>query len=426
MHMLWKQPGVLESGRAGAAAPSIRVREYIAAQSDATVRASLRKLVRGRPWMYVTFQEFHASLAALAARLQPVLDEHIRAGGVVCFMVEHVHKSSFWVLVLVLRLMQPWLRRCAQASDADGGTLAFAVGDNMMSVMRKLPQSTTLAVLVDDVTYSGEQLSTYHVRLRAQWAATHPRAPGLKTVVAVPFMSPPSLRAFEGASAVMHERLLPALLHGRPLQRTLTQDLFLCDARGRVRSLWFDVLGVRPSHAVALFEHKIADGLSIPSRWLHIGACVGPEHVRALLIAPGRPAALMVQKLLTEVPSLRSGAASQMDVARAVCSKLETSSAFARRFCLPIITLRPPTLQAPPYIPLLPPEYCNEAYQQFLQRSICSAERSRTIRGRKDGVQGDGDPRALQEARMYLQLPECQAPPYRRKRYLAATLRARA
>jgi len=288
---------------------SIRYNEYVARQPSAAVQASLKRLIKNRDWRYVSFAEFSRTLYAVARRFFASLRSSSRgrkraaAPPAVCFVVDSLSngiKSSFWVFVLMMLSMTG---PDGEIEDGLYSNMWLAVDDEganggLYRAFSQLPKGTRL-VLVDDATYSGDQLSRFLAIVKESWinvwdgsgSTAVSRVP--RVTVIVPFMSLNSIRILKGVGGkattiVNHETFAP-LFHGRPLSRVLSSDLYLEGATrlGKTyHSLYFDVLGILPTNSLFLFEHKVADQLSIPDVWLKVGPCVSPKVTVAYRLRP--------------------------------------------------------------------------------------------------------------------------------------------
>lgn len=386
--------------------PRIRIDEYIAAQKSETVRTSLEWLMRNREWVYVSFAEFLRQLRDMAQRL---IKSVVQRKGPVCFVVDSVSKSSFWVLALVMHLVPDAQRllddgRAYLAVDNSGGN------GGLSSAFSKLPhlQSTTLVVL-DDAAYSGEQLASFIYNVVKQWrfavGGKTSRPPHL--TVGVPFVTESAYRLLQKHSDAIHTSVhVRGLFNRRTVESVLASDLFLSRRGGMLfteyRSLYFDVLGLRPTNTLLVFEHKIADGLSIPHRWLQTGPFVPPGVQAAYRVRQthvSRIAAMLKREIKEQRSidviqgSLDRIAAKETyhrDVARRVAELMHTP-AFRNEF-MERIDMDVGDLPAKPqYMPLLPPEFCTPRYRQY-------------VRLHAHNLGGEA----------YAYMPDCRRPPYKR------------
>ena len=379
-------------------APEVRMRQYIEAQASPVVRDALRRLVGARKWRYVSFSEFLDATRATTARLMVAL---AATKGPVCFVIDDVSKSSHWVLALCMHMARDAMRALAKQHRLhmvvdDGGAIRPA--------FERLPDNTTL-VLMDDATYSGEQISYFmSVTLRA-WRASHRGKDPAGLFVHVPYVCRPSMRFFKAATAVFNHETFDNLFQRRRVVDVLCADLFL-ERRNPMfteyQSLFFDVLALQPTNALIMFEHKIADGLSIPNRWLHAGPCVSPDFTAAYVVRPGAAAELAAFLATTPVhvfDNPKRKAANPRDASRRVIEMMQ-SPAFRRRF-MDRARIDPPPPTAPLFFPLLPPEFCEARYQRFMRRHLHG---SASARGHNHHL---------------FNPPDCRKPPYKRSSYKA-------
>jgi hypothetical protein len=374
--------------------PGVRVEEYVRAQASATVREAVERLCRGRRWRYVPFAEFMESLRATSALLMRRL---LKAKGPVCFVIDDLGKSSFFVLGVALHLA-----REGAAKLFERGRVHVALeneGGGLRAAFQSLPDDTTL-VLSDDATYSGEQLSYLLATVQRHWRETHSAKKARRVVVHVPYMSAPSLRLFKSAD-VIHAATFPSLLYRRSAAGVLADDVYLVrrgSAFAEYQSLYFDFLGLMSTNTLMIFEHKVADGLSIPHRWLHLGPCVGAEYRSAYKVRPERAKELaaLIEAQIREADyaatygHLVRGGVDHREVSRRAVGMMH-SRAFRDRY-MTRVALEAPATGAPRNVPLLSPEFCDERYRRFMERHIDS-------------------PRGL------FNVPDCRRPPYQRTSY---------
>ena len=403
--------------------PSVRIDEYINAQRSPYVKESVRRMMKNREWRYISFREFLETLTRVTQRMFEYLDHARNRGKRVCFVIDDLHKSSFWVLGMSLHILLERVSveyasaearkrktneifdRFAIAVDSDG---AFG---GMMEAFKKLPNETIL-VLMDDATYSGEQLTYIYNLEVSNWIASAKAHANPKphVVVCVPFMAEPSLRLFGGAK-LFHEVKFTSLFHRRRVGDVLSMDLYLESSSrtaayttfSEYQSFFFDFLGIMPPNTLLFFEHKIADGLSIPNRWLHFGPCVGSEFKHAYRVKPSRIQDLVkfLRKDMRKEQQ-QQGDYSQLagmvhkDMARRVSTLLH--SPVFRKYFMERVSLDPPHLPTTPkhfprFVPLLPPEHCGPRYRRALERKL-------------HGQYGS-----------FYGLPDCRKPPYKRQSF---------
>jgi hypothetical protein len=281
----------------------------------------------------------------------------------------------------------------------------------LKEMLAVLPSDTQL-VLMDDATYSGVQLSYFHDTVRDRWEDLPPpkgtpltgRSP---LIVAVPFMSLPSVAIFTNSlrksTELIHSSTFSALMHRRTLPYVLSGDLYLETTFDGMpvayESLYFDFLGILPTNTLIIFEHKFADALSIPNRWLQTGPCVPPSIERAFRVRSDRLAELTailkadVEAATTgkhqqqpskggkkgnakavgwvgspspTVDSVLSPALRIMHRASRRLLYLMQSSRFRKKY-MTAVTLTHASTPGPRFLPLIPPEYCDPRYQRYVQ-----------------------------------------------------------
>lgn len=387
--------------------PQVRMKEYLDAQGSPHVRAAVEAFMKGHEWTFVKFRDFMVQVEALSRRLFGELCTTKATH--VCFLVDSLHKSSFWVFLLALHLTEA----------TEGGELmkrrkvALVVDDagGMEHAFARLPPKDTVMVLMDDAVYSGEQLSRFLARAIDRWRAVHRGPLPFRPKVMVPFMSRSAVKLFRDAD-LMHAVLFTGLFYRRTVPASLSVDLFL-ERKGPLfseyTSLLFDFLGVMPTNTLLLFEHKIADALSLPHRWLVTGPCVVPSTCKvAYRVKPDalpEVTAMMQAELkaakaathFTDAFELSSYALLKIplhrDAARYV-TRMMQSDRFRERFMerVPLeFPSKKPMPAMPAFVPLMPPEYCEQKYRRYLQRHI-----------------GDG---------FAFQPPDCRKPPYKRNSF---------
>lgn len=423
-------------------APDIQIKEYMAAQAWPMVRDSIQVLLRRRQWLYVSFERFLGELKELAHQL---LTDLIREQGAdphrwVVFVVDEVAKSSMWVFALIMLLAPPEamrllaMKRIALAVDtASGGGIVRAF-HSLCAPPFNVRRATL--VFADDAAYSGQQLSFMYHTATALWHKTVSAAASasakedaknkskksgsgsrsgtkspvvlqmqmqMRAVVAVPFIAQPAMRMFNGADVMMRQQV-PGLLTRRSVVGLLCADLFLVRSRRGMfteyHSLYFDVLGVRPTNTLLVFQHKIADSLSIPHKWLHVGPCVPPDTRVMYRLRPDKAQSIVdlvrrdLSEQLADTAHMEGSAMQLRIITRRICQLMHSDdfrARFMERFKLP-----PAPLGAVRFMPLLPPQFCSPRYRQFVEQHM-----------------RDGDLRDL-----YNSLPDCRQPPYKRHSYV--------
>lgn len=428
---------------------NVRVDEYTSAQRGEDVKAAVRWLLGPRKWRYVSFAEFVEALERLVDRLHASLYDVANRPERVCFVVDSLNKSSFWIVLMAL-LMRPFPGACLAIDDVGrAGSMNRSLIDEdtdgmLLDSFRELPDDTRL-VLMDDAAYSGEQLSHFHEVVIAQWrgsralgrskAATATKATKAASqasiVVALPFISRPATPLFRRrGTTLMFEETFPGLFERRSAAQVLAADLFIEVNRGgsyvaknpllsyaaggpSYPSLFFDVLGILPTNAMFVFEHKIGDSLSIPNRWLKVGQCVPPSVVRAYRVRKDRAQELMTllrrdlasQGLLPSMGKKMGGwawtpAHRLMLLAAQRTGELLSSSARFRSDFFDRVDI-PATNDAggkpAAFLPLLSPEFCDAPYRRYVRRH-------RIARGEL----GLALPSAGED------IPPCRKPPYKR------------
>ncbi|GAX85674.1 hypothetical protein CEUSTIGMA_g13088.t1, partial [Chlamydomonas eustigma] len=247
--------------------PNLRTAQYIDAQPFPEVRDSLGRLMGRRKWRYVPLSEFMVALARLSKQI-------LQGGERTCFVVDSRQKSSFWVAILMFTVAPPRSYR----------SLYLAIDDDengLTTALRGLPSKVRRVVLLDDATYSGEQLSYFYRVVRDTLSAVHPERSLPEMVILVPYMSTPSTKLFDGAQLLYHETF-DSLFARRSVASVMASDVFILRkaylgskvTAKEYQSLYFDVLSLLPTNCMFLFEHKVADALSIPSLWLNVGPCM--------------------------------------------------------------------------------------------------------------------------------------------------------
>jgi hypothetical protein len=428
----------------GRTLPGVRVREYIDAQSSPTIRAALERLMGGRRWRYVSFYDFRGALERVARKLFTELgivssSSSSSVSNDICFVVDSLRKSSFWVVAVALLAVPPdsWARLALAVDDDDGPA------GGLVSAFSELRQgsSGTRLVLMDDATYSGDQLSYFHDVVVEAWqeaeAAAGPRGLGLlrgkktgiRVDVAVPFMSVPSIPLFKNRrgrlTRLMYEESFASLFHRRTLASMLAADVYLLRESAIVteyQSFFFDFLGVLPTNTLVIFEHKVADSLSIPNRWLQLGPCLRSPHPTdtgssssspsgAYRIRPelARQLAGLLRRDLRErragaswggISDNGPGSPSQrllLAASRRICELMQVRT-FRTRFAQ-TVSLAPDRPSPPAFFPLIPPEFCDPRYRRFVMsrlRRMSSSASSITVAD---------------------EMPPCRRPPYKRSSF---------
>ena len=405
----------------GRTLPGIRVDEYVAAQASPEIRRALSRLMAGRRWRYVPFVEFVAKLRSLAVRLFAALAE---GSGDVCFVVDSLAKSSFWVVAMALILLPPAsYANLSLAVDDDGS------GGGLFAAFSHVSADARL-VLMDDAAYSGDQLSYFHDLVVDQWAAAHPtKKGGVRVYVAVPFMSSPSIPLFgrRGRTTLLFEEKFSSLFYRRTLASVLASDVYLAressillSAKLEYRSLFFDFLGVLPTNTLIIFEHKVADSLSIPNRWLQLGPCLQLQQSQqssGMRVREDR-AAELVALIKRDMRDRRGGWSSPLQqhqqlngpgsasqrlmlaASRVVADMFASSPKFRAEFG-ERVGLEPDRPNPPAFFPLIPPEFCDPRYRRFVRQRL-----------------------RRMSAAFVDDMPPCRRPPYKRSSFRRKIRRA--
>jgi hypothetical protein len=397
--------------------PTIRIQSYIAAQRSVHVRSSVAALLKGKKWTFVTFLEFSQHLATIASKLFIDLAKKTAGDGPVCFVVDRVGKSSFWVLVMAfLVLAEPEgrallaARRVALAIDNDGASGGVRAAFQRLMAHAQPGERATL-VFMDDAVYSGEQLSYFCGYSMRQWRDLFPNGPAPRIVVTVPFIAVPAIQLFRSYE-VRYAVKFPSLFQRRTVAASLAADLFVVRPQilsmfSTFQSFHFEFLGVQPTNTLMLFEHKIADALSIPHRWLYAGPClpvdvrvayrVKPELADQLAKAVMSSAADKENNVLfVFAPYGQRAAPPHRDAAMRVIQLMQ-SPKFRKTYMDRVILAPPPSAsspQRPAFYPLLPPEYCEPRFRKFALR-----------------LQQSSGPATVGH------VPDCRRPPYKRSNF---------
>jgi hypothetical protein len=379
--------------------PRVRMEEYMALQAP-LVRDAIASLMHQRRWQYVSLSEFLETIDALTDRL--VHDLARDRSSRLCFVVDDFAKSSFWVLALIVNSAESRdvagfrsvSSRMCVAVDQDGAMGGIA------SAFLYLPRNTTL-IFVDDASYSGEQIS-YNMRFAVRaWQATHSREKP-KCMVAVPYMSLSSVRLLRMTSKdIINVMTFRGLFERRSVVSTLKHDLYL-ERRSFMfadyQSLVFDFLHIEPCNALIFFEHKIADGLSIPERWLKAGPCVSTDVKHAFRVRDDKVTELLrharialkasKDEYTTSAFAALPGAVHKL-ASRYVVTMLQ-SAQFRAAFMERVVVDQ--GKKRPLFYPLLDPESCDMKYRRHMDRLMRTSS-----------------------AQSYV--PECRKPPYKRESF---------
>lgn len=440
---------------------NVRLSDYIDAQRGDDVKDAIRWIVGNKAWKYVSFAEFIECLEKVVDRLHAEL--YSKGDANVCFVVDSYNKSSFWVIMMSLMLRK--FSNVSMAIDDIGvvhrRSMKYKFADDedsLTKAFRTLPDDTRL-VMMDDATYSGEQLYYFHDVVVSQWRASrgHPHMsregrdglmnsrdglmnsrkggqggrshPNASVVIALPFMSRPSTKLFKrrGTTMIVGDTF-PGLFDKRSVVQVVTEDVYLEINRSRRESplekyvaskgvsisyvsLFFDVLGLLPTNTMFVFEHKIGDSLSIPNRWLKVGQCVPPDVVVAYRAKKDRVAEmvdmirkdLVIEGLLLDKAVKKPGPWTPsyrlMILATARIQELLSTSPKFRKEFFDRVDL-PPQVDGHKqvaFLPLISPEFCDAPYRRYVRMH-------RVDRGRLGLVlPNEGD-----------DMPPCRLPPYKR------------
>ena len=297
----------------------------------------------------------------------------------------------------------------------DEGRMFLAVDNSgafggLVSAFKELTDAKRATIVVlDDAAYSGEQLASFIEQVRRQWRlAMGGRSRPTHLAVGIPFVAEPALRLLQrGADAVHTCVRVRSLFQRRSIDSVLAADVFFARRGGLMfteyRSLFFDVLGLRPTNTLLVFEHKIADGLSIPHRWLQTGPGVPPDVHSMYRVRPthvARLAAMLKRDVSDQRTSdlahgnldhIAANEPMHRDVCRRVIELMHTPG-FRTEFMVRV-TLSPGQQEQneQQYTPLLPPEFCSPRYRQY-------------VREHAQNLGGDA----------YAYMPYCRRSPYKR------------
>ena len=376
----------------------IRFDEYVERQ-PLPVRDALRALMKNRMWKFVPFHVFMNRVEDMAEALIELLRISAKKRRDVVFAVDSLKKSSFWVLSIIFLIA--------------GTRLISAIGGDVNNISLLLPSrchdrrecyrqiASASIVFVDDVVYSGDQMSTFVNAFLSDGVS-----PG-HVFVAVPYMSTAARRRFQTVTVVSVESC-DSLFHKRSVSTILKSDLFLRveDAGGGFfyMSYFFQFLDILSMNTTIMFEHKVADAISIPFKWLVTGPVVCPKlnvMGTALRIKPDR-ALSVARSALEEMAMAPKQKLMHWEVGNTISYRLSHDKnmedfetvdlVFAPRHHhrREIMT---------PFFPLLPPDYCNLPYKFFLAKHLPVAP---------------DDMQAFMR-RVYMDMPECHIPPYKRQ-----------
>jgi hypothetical protein len=339
-----------------------------------------------------------------------------------------VYKSSFWIMLLLLRLLRPrfrqgaggtWLLKNNKYVRGEKATpplqmritvAVAATADAMGDVVRATrgaslsdsPQETSCIsyVVVDDASYSGLQLAEFiELLCDAVDDVGHKKA---DVILAVPFVSAAALPVITRAVTpgrvklhVLRHVTFPGIFTGRPVDAILYHDVLYVEGGGRVKSFMMDLLRLRNTHTTTAFAHKVPDGVSIPHAWLHHGPLLLQQHVDNAVyrVASRAKARELIARASHLILAETHG---PQQVTRAVCEWLAWKGPAAiREFLVPLApSSRNQCQQArPPCQPLLDPKDCDHDYAAAHPYPISCAH--------PDGL-----------------LPECRTPPYRQPAFL--------
>lgn len=415
-------PALATTLAGGQRPPKIRLAQWLQLQWAQPVRERAEWLLRdGASWQYVGLPEFLRELSARAGHLLAQLERR----PAVCVYVRDYAKSDFWVLLLVLRslLGDPATRARLERH-------VHKLQLHVASVGGRLPRDPGIShfVLLDDASYSGEQLFETFQAL----SDAFPRA---TATVIVPFMSDRAVALFAlpGVAVVPPVRI-ESLFRGASMREILARDLFLQwvdrPYQPEYWSYFQDFLGLRRYQTLTFFEHKIPDALSIPEFWLAVGPCLPREKAVALRVRPDRAAALQallhaevvadmrrtvavskrtwLEELLLD-ERLLADAEEYHGFVYAKLRALLQSEAFRAEFTEAVAMLPAPGARArrswPALFPLIFPAACEEKYRKLVREMRAHPHRF------FQGVQQDG---LFPTSYMMLKTPACYAAPYKK------------
>ena len=389
--------------------PDIQMDAYLDAQKSPHVVRSIKSLTRNMSWRFVSFRELVEELRDMGRTLFARLLQTPKK--CVSFVIDGFNKSSFWVLATLLYVASDLTTELFKKKVVSITSDTSRSTTGMRKAFAQLPANNTVLVLLDDATFSGEQLSYFYHSVLRHWTEAHCRRMSCKpppVFIGVPFMSQQSIGLFMGATVMCKKvNMFPSLFFRKQIARTLIGDLFLERSNSALfdeyTSFYFDFLGIRGSNTLMLFEHKIADALSIPHQWLMTGQCLTNDYKHAYKVkaekADELTAAIVkdirrmrvadtdfVANLYSD--TVKRDRISHRDAAKRVVSMMQ-SPKFRREY-MDRVALLPNAVR---FVPLMPPEFCGRKYQRYVERRL---------------------ERAGNNYESTARVPECRKPPYKR------------
>lgn len=374
--------------------PELGLRGYIEAQPNAAVRAAMEYVFKDRQWTYVSTRELVEAIRRCGAALLQLANRP--RGGVVFFVVDSYHKSSFWMLLI---MMHVFFKDDRSFYDRMGIILfddPVASTRDVALRLAALPHNAkNMLVFIDDAAYSGLQMNGFvsgvydtfqHLMLEQRF----------DYVLCVPYMS-------RRAHDLLRPRFQWTICHRvfdnifddkrSTLKSVLLHDLYFRFPGSNVyRSLYFDVMGLTPDQSMMLFEHKIPDAVSIPTKLLFVGPCFPVEVDVAYKLKPD----------FFKMYALKEDIAYLSRYSYIICEYMtDHPKSFKVRMMRSVKLSTPREAQHVGFKPMLEPQYCtNEKYQRFMRELLSEGYR---------------DPRSIH--RNYIWIPDCFLPPYKSSTY---------
>jgi hypothetical protein len=378
-------------------------------------RQAVAWLLESARWQYIGIDAFVGALELRAASLLALMvrEPHVT----VC--VDGYIKSSFWVFLLLLRRLRSHPdTRAAYYGNLHKLQLVVWYAD--VEVNDTTLQERTHLVLLDDASYSGEQLSQFYASVRAKW-------PAADVTIIVPYMSGRAQALFRSSRVarvdVVPPVAIPSLFGDRTFSDILRHDVFLLWVdRPYAPEYWSyfrDVLRLRRYQNLTFFGHKLPDNLSIPELWLTVGPSIPLDFqgTTALVIKPERATelvALLKREVVADQKRDKVDAKSIKDDVEWQYSQLYSklrwmmqNDAFRELFTLavPLQTAAGPPKpfkRWPDAFPLVYPSACEAQFHKVIERI------RRNPRKYLRDFQQDG----LQRSKMLVP-PTCYLAPYK-------------
>jgi len=238
----------------------VRTNKYISVQPYVEAQNTVRWLLSGgRSWRYVDLDAFTTQVSLITRKLAKITVVEKQVRSPVVFVVDSFFKSSFWVLMLVLRELREnqnhdrIQRHVTSTSTSTAGIadihLVVDVSEAGTLQAFKLLPPHAIMCFVDDAAYTALQIKTFHKRIYRLWDSVHngngsdigsTRSRNVipRTIFFLPFCSGRALASLTLSAdrkrredvVVLNGIRIPSLFEKRSTENILMNDIYYASA----------------------------------------------------------------------------------------------------------------------------------------------------------------------------------------------------